>query len=249
MRFGSIWDDPNGFAFVLTFLIPFVLATRMSHLYRGLLTGILLLAMLLTQSLTGIFSFAVALISGVFLLALLLRTPGYWKQGFSLVMLYALGAILALTVIIKLPIFQEFLYLKSGSIDDHLRTMGAIHDATLVNYLGLRPADRVSETGYINLVYNFGVLYFLAYVAMLGYSLVRLMRKIRENQGQGGVEVYYGAFFYVLSFAVGMLNLPLDSVFPLNLILVACILVSYRRSEVRPPEQPVARTELTPVNG
>ncbi|MNT93742.1 hypothetical protein D3C72_2352860 [compost metagenome] len=67
---------------------------------------------------------------------------------------------------------------------------------------------------------------------MLGYALFRLMKKIHDNQGRDGVEVYYGAFFYVICFAIGMGNLPLDTVFPVNLILVACILFSYSRTEL-----------------
>lgn len=232
VRFGSIWDDPNGFAFMLCFLIPFVLAKRMNVALKALLTSFMLLMLLLTQSLTGIFAFALALILGVFLLGILVRNRRYWQQGFSLVFVYGLGAIVGVSVIFNLPIIKEFLELKSGSIEDHIEMMGVIHEAKLLNYLGLNPVDMVSETGYINIIYNFGLFYFLLYVGMLIYAVIRLMRKIQDNQGREGVEVYYAAFFFVLSFAIGMGNLPLDNVFPLNLILVVCIMFSYSRDEL-----------------
>ena len=229
VRFGSIWDDPNGFAFMLTFLIPFVLAKRINLLTKAALFVVLSIMMLLTQSLTGIFAFAVALIVGVFTLGLLLKDSTYWKQGLFLLLSYVFTAILVFSVVMNLEIVKEFLLLKSGSIEDHIELMGVIHQASALNYLGLGPKGVVSETGYINILYNLGIVYFLAYLVMLGYTLFRLVRAIRDNQGRRGVEVYYGAFFFVLSFAIGMGNLPLDGVFPLNLILVVCLLFTYGR--------------------
>ncbi|HEY9857798.1 MAG TPA: hypothetical protein V6D05_18780 [Stenomitos sp.] len=234
LRFGSIWDDPNGFAFMICFFIPFVLAKRMKLAPKVMLTSVLLIMLVLTQSLTGIFALAVALIVGVFLLGVLVRKRQYWLQGFSLLGLYVMGMLFVVTVVLNLPIIKHFLELKSGSIDDHIEMMGLIQKAKLLNYVGLNPVGMIAETGYINIVCNFGLVYLVLYVAMLAYAAFRLIRKIRDNVGRQGVEVYYGAFFFVLSFAFGMGNLPLDTVFPLNLILVACIMLSYNRAELVP---------------
>ena len=90
---------------------------------------------------------------------------------------------------------------------------------------GLSPAETFVEAGYLNLTMNHGLLYTIAYLVAAIIAGVRLFRLAQAGNGRPGNEVYWGSVLFLISFSVGMWNLPLERIFPNNLLLVLCLIL------------------------
>lgn len=229
VRFGSIWDDPNGFALIIPFLIPFVIKSKFGFVKKSLLVLSLLATLVFAQSITGVFTLVCSSMIGLLVLYLYdnrLR----WLQ-YSAHIVFGLFMLLLIYQFAVAPstFWKEYMELKQGSFEGH--AAGFLHFENLqVQYLfGLNtePLGKYAETGYVNLLLNFGVLYFLAFVYIGMATILRLAKIIRNNRESRHIRLFYAAYFYVIGFYVAMINLPIETVFPLNLILVLCIVLSY----------------------
>jgi len=220
-RFGSIWDDPNGFAFALIFLIGFVAHKRLTAIKKGILTVALIVMLILTQSFTGIAAGIGALFITGCIRMLYERDINISR---SIVRLTCLGCVLTVSAIalINTDLFRDLLYLKSSSISDHISAIQSLGQMGILQFLGLGPVGCPGESGYINMFLNFGLLYLLAYIYVGVVTVRRLIRIINQFKvtGASGIELVYGMLYFLVAFYIGMLNLPLDTVFPLNLLIV-----------------------------
>lgn len=226
VRFGSIWDDPNGFAMFISFLLPFALVKSGKLFPRIVWTVIFLFMLIITQSLTGIASTLTSLFIGIGLLYFVTSSRKTLKKFILLSIFYLIGVWIFVKVILPSPTIQLFLYLKSGSIEGHLNIFDYFNHVGILEYFGLNPFGMYGESGYVNIMLNFGLLYLVAFLILGIMTVFLLLNKIKKHKYQKGVEVYYGALFYVISYYVAMSNLPIDTVFPLNLFLVICIMIS-----------------------
>lgn len=223
VRFGSVWDDPNGFAFAICLLGPFVLSRGQRPItFRVLVITALLVVLLLTQSLTGIGAFFLSSIIGLAGLSCFRLT-----RMRMLAVIGALTTVFALlTILLYSQLAQEVISLKAQSIAEHIGSLDIIGDSDLLNFLGLSPSGRQGESGLINILVNFGVFFLFVYLAIGIRTAWRLAVKINRHGNEAGGELYYGAFFFVIAFYLGLLNLPVDTIFPLNLLMVIAIIIS-----------------------
>lgn len=227
VRFGSLWDDPNGFSIMLAFLIPFTWI-----LYKGklilLLTITLFLCLLATQSLTGIVSFIIAIL-GTQLLLIIATSKKKYYISFTIIML--------VTMVISTIIFQIyhsndavgiFIEAKSGSIEAHRSgAIEMINTASVLNILGLSPIGIHSEFGWLNILYNLGLFYTLIYVGIIANAILTFLISFKQEKNTGKRAFQYGAMVFLLSFTFALFNLPLEAVFPINYLIAILLVIAH----------------------
>lgn len=223
VRFGSIWDDPNGFALMISFFIPWVVFIKRRLPVKLLLAFGLLLMLILTQSFTGLAAVFVCLWVGIWLLAVVKTVPV--RIPIYVTIAYGILFCLFFAIVVPSQIYQFFMIHKAQSIKDHLSIFWYLKNIQVDRILGLNPAGMYGESGYINIMLNFGILFLVIYLLIGIIAVRRLLWMIRYFYGKSGVGLFYGAFFFLIAFYLGMLNLPLDTIFPLNLIQVICIML------------------------
>ncbi|CAM4323360.1 hypothetical protein L1N85_15190 [Paenibacillus alkaliterrae] len=226
VRFGSVWDDPNSFSFILAFLIPFVVLKKGAKIEKIFVVSFLLVALMLTQSLTGIAGVFASLFLGTFLINIVKPRKSSARLLFLIVILYSIGAIMCYILYLNSPQLQNLWYLKQDSINAHLNIIDTFYQAGYVELMGFNPQGMHGESGYINILLNFGIIYLIVYLLVQLIVIVKLLKIIKGSPKEGS-EIYYGALFFVISFALGMTNLPLDVAFPINLAYIICVIFVY----------------------
>ena len=245
VRFGSFLDDPNAFGILLALLLAFTMVYFRGW-KRKLILATLWLFLLLTQSLTGIL--AVPLAFGVYQILLLLHFRRVRARSVILVTLVVgAGVMLILAFLNKIIEVGTVVYLmKKGSIEDHYESFLRLFQISWVQLAGLRPANIFSETGYVNLIANFGLPYTLLYVTMVGLAIRKLFIAYLSSTQRDEKSIIFASLIYLLAFSIGMLNLPLEQVFPVNVLtglLVAMVLSGTLNHQPLPaprPRQPTA---------
>ncbi len=245
VRFGSFLDDPNAFGILLALLLGFTMIY-----FRGwkkkLMLATLWLFLLLTQSLTA-------------LLAVPFAFVGYQAmhllhfQRVRARSLVTVGLIVGTTVFVIVAFLNQIIevgtvvyLMKKGSIEDHYESFLRLFQISWVQLAGLRPANIFSETGYVNLIANFGLPYTLLYVTMVGLAIRKLFVAYLSTTQRDEKSVIFASLIYLLAFSIGMLNLPLEQVFPVNVLtglLVAMVLSGTLNHQPLPaprPRQPTA---------
>lgn len=236
VRFGGLWDDPNGFAVFLSFIIPFIYFSEMRHSRKILLIVINLVSLIATQSLTGIFAFVASLflVTGCLFLRPVARQ---WARRIGMIYLWL--AIFAFVGLTALMIFNlkfdltglaiRYLEGKQPSMNIHMESWSMITQGTgLPTILGMEPTGRLVESGYATLLLNFGVFTLLAYVLFLLAIFWKTINVLRAYHDQPGIAVFYGAAFFSAAYGVAMLNLPLQTVFPINLLFILFAILAFQ---------------------
>ncbi len=218
VRFGGVLDDPNGFGIMLSLFVGFSFTY-----FKGFLRVIILLglasSLLLTQSLTALAANTLA----VFLVLM-----GYTIYTFkaSKNLLWSIIMLLLVVLSILLYFFEEiisfiqlFLLLKAGSIEGHAESFDVLFESNAFHWLGFLSMNGFSETGYINLIVNLGILYILLY---LSYGFAAIYKCfiifVKSNHNRFIRSIALAALLYLITVYLGMLNLPLEQVFPINAI-------------------------------
>jgi len=224
VRFGSLWDDPNGFAMVIPLLMGFAYY-RYSGVYRWTVLALLALMLLGTFSITGCLSLALAVLLGA---AMVLLRSIAWVRKRDRNMAIALCAALLLAGIVLFAL-QEYVHMvleaKSGSIEDHMedywRMLASYTPGSIVGAELIKPG----EPGWLNLFADLGVVYFLCFLSVTAVSMVRWFMLWTGAEGSDRTmrPLAAGFFMFTAACAVGMSNLPVEDIFPVNLILAAGI--------------------------
>lgn len=218
VRFGGLLDDPNGFGIMLALFIGFSYV-YFKGLKRIIILGSLGLSLLLTQSLTalGAITFTVVLVMlGYMLFTYRASKTILWTGIFSLFFLTVLVAALFEQI---LAFIQLFLLLKAGSIEAHAGTLDVLIESNALHWLGLQSMNGFSETGYINLIINLGVLYTVFFLAYGLYAIYKYFLLFVASEGNKQVQsIALAGLLYLITVYLGMLNLPLEQVFPVNAI-------------------------------
>lgn len=218
VRFGSFLDDPNGFGILLTLFVGFSMAY-----YRGMHRVILLILFfsfsLLTQSLTAIsallFSIATYMIVLIHrpsnLLRILLLATSFFI--FAVAIAFAYWDILW-------GVTTQILESKSDSIVDHSTSFDFSSKITLLQLFGLSPQGQTGESGYINLIRNFGFVYLVVYVVIGLVTINRYFRVLLNRNITTDAKAFAtGAFFFLVAVYTATINLPFEAIFPINLFL------------------------------
>lgn len=244
-RFGSLWDDPNGFAIFLSFIIPFIYFSSIRRSWKILLIAINLVSLMATQSFTGIFAnFAsLLLVTG----CLFLRPVAHQQaRRIGLIYLYlTIAAIAGLTALILLNnkldltnVAIRYIAFKQGSINGHTASWLVMKNLGMPTVLGLKPTGFFGESGFVDLLVNFGVFALLAYVSFLIAIFWKTIKVLRTYYDQPGIAVFYGAAFFLAAYSVAMVNLPLQIVFPVNLLFVLFAALAFQTRRIMEWQSP-----------
>jgi hypothetical protein len=211
VRFGGFLDDPNGFA-AIWFLLMGWSYKRFKGRTRALVLAGTVISLLLTQSWTALVFFLVMLFFYVLIRAL--RHP---LSALLTICALPLCAIFLVQFITRLQegILWEALQEKQSSIEGHIFPwalwVSKWTDWALLGEWNYNPY----ESWWASAMVNFGVLWFVAYLALVTALLVCLLRASSKASAESR-PVYAGLFAFGLYFAVGSLNLPFPIIFPIN---------------------------------
>lgn len=226
VRFGSVWDDPNGFSFFLSFLIAYCLYGVGGTWGKRLLLLSLSAMLMLTQSLTGIFSTILGLFFTSWIGAIASRNPRNYRIALFISFLGILASIGVTIFLYRDSLLKELVLLKTASIEEHFKIRKHLFKAEVIQFLGFSPHGLYGESGYINMVLNYGFFYLFAYMYICGKTMLRLVWLLSKRRIEKCIEIYFGFFCFLVAYCLGMFNLPLDTVFPLNLFLVIVFMIT-----------------------
>lgn len=240
VRFGGIWDDPNGLAIMYSFTIPFIYFSKIGNIKKYSIIFLSVIGLLGTQSLTGVIAFSAGLALSTSLLFFVSPNKNFLIKFF--VLCFVLFVLLFLVYIFKdyltsvrdiFLIFEKFLLSKKGSIDDHSSSSTSMFAASdFLTILGVNATEMFGESGYLSLLLNFGIFAIVAYVLILVGVVIRLLYIIKKNKEGAGIEIYYASLFFTCAYMVGMTNLPYDRSFPMNLFFVIIALLAIHSDRV-----------------
>jgi hypothetical protein len=230
VRFGSIWDDPNGFAIFLSFLIPFgfIVTNGFSKIKRIIIILGLLISLMVTQSLTGIIGVLMTLIFGNILLLLLSNRTKYAKFIVKIIILFIIIGLILYNIDYIYNFIQQFMLMKQGSIEAHEKMFDVFKYLSFSVLIGVEPTGILSESGWFNIVFNFGILYTLTYLfvtvrAIIIYGNIILKRQNSNEE----LAIATGAFFFLICVTISSFNLPVAIMFPVNLLMILFISLSH----------------------
>lgn len=204
VRFGGAWDDPNGYAILLSFFFPYYFFETKGK-NRIIILGIILIMEILTWSSTGILCFVVSII----LLSLIkIKKNKLSKKGF----LFIMFGILLLTVLLEINLntiiqsVSDYLVQKQESIDSHLSGWD-LSEISVGSMLGVHPVDVGGEIGVVRL-FSFGGFWCLLAFMAVGIDSIRKLN-LKAETDKNDKAIYYGAVAYQIAFLLSQLNLPL----------------------------------------
>lgn len=205
VRFGGAWDDPNGFALLLSFYLPYTF-----YSFRGFKRGVLLLILfvflILTWSMTGIVAFF-----AVWMVCIIAKIS---KIKFHFSLAKFLGGIAAFVVLcIGLAAVTVyfwdyivfFLQAKQESIQQHLE--GWKVDLSFGLLSGLQPNGERPEPSMIALINHGGILHMLIFYGLGIYGLQCALKNCRSTDKNKN-PLFEGIAFYQACFLLVSLNLP-----------------------------------------
>ncbi len=236
VRFGSVFDDSNGFAVFLA-LFSFAPDLLKNKFNRNILRILIFLCLIATQSLTGISSFIVA-----YILVLLLRFLLFRKRNdliFMQVLFFLFGIFIMVIWLYLFEYIQLFIELKSLSAEQHINVFSMLNQITGKTLLVGGSQGMVGESGYLNLLFNFGALFVFLQILLLLLSFLAALRLFYHFKGNNiATSVLSSLLTFILSYSIAMINLPLEGVFPVNMLyyLILYSFLFYRRIDYNQKE-------------
>ena len=233
VRFGGIWDDPNGHCTFLSFFLPFVIYARTSSWRKFFDLSALTVMVLGTQSVTGV----IASLTGFFFSTTLLlfvesNRAAYRRVLMAPLLLLCIFLAMVFTLepfrTIVNDSFSTYLELKSGSVDGHAKSLELLATTEWLQLLGFEAADAWGESGYANWIVNYGLIYVMIFMSMALVMLFRTVTMIRRHRSNDFRILLCSIFCFQLTYIIGMVNLPLDTVFPANLLFVLLSALPFR---------------------
>ncbi|MGA5654618.1 hypothetical protein [Rahnella contaminans] len=232
VRFGSLQDDPNGYAFLMSALYFIGMSYRG---YKKTLFYVLYAAnLLLTISFTGMASVMFSII-----IVMILSIPVSFKKlmaaWFSLVF-----GVVGVMVLSQLPILQNILSTKQGSIDQHANLFSALMNIGIQDVMGMNPPGWIAESAYVNILLNFGILVTLVMYGMVITIIYRFSQHLKSHKRnfktiQKDPTYILGlcAMTFCIAVFIGGINLPLEVVFPVNALFpfflaLLCLISKHR---------------------
>ncbi len=214
VRFGGFLDDPNGFA-ALVFLLMGWSFYRHTGFTRVLCQASLLFCLLSTQSFTAL-GFLTVLSFGL-MVWFLLRRPLHLFWLIPVVVALTPLALGYYEKVLAAPI-RLLLLLKAPSIAQHSVSWGQwMSDWWRWVLTGTSPFT-FYESWWASSLINFGVIWYaidwLLILSLLG-AVIKTFRKVSSRSDKA---VLCGILIYSIYCIAGSVNLPLFTVFPLNVL-------------------------------
>ena len=220
VRFGGTWDDPNGFSLVLSFYMPYFFS-KAKGIRRVMLTGLSIMMLTLTWSLTGIFSCVCGIIMALFFLG----DKRTIKRLFFCI-IFILCVIISVYCIYHEKINKALIYFMSSkqeSISEHISGW-SLEGISVLTLVGLYPIDQFSEIGILRLVYMGGVPVLTLFVSIMIITLRKLRALIRK--GREYFAFVFGSTSFIFTFFISLCNLPLIFNFSCFGVFVAFVIVA-----------------------
>lgn len=222
VRFGSLLDDPNGFALLIALTLPVVIVGwKARPILRLVIVPALLVSLVLTQSFTGIVAVAFALLAGYF--ALNWRRP---LVASAIFILFPPVAVATWAFVTGSSVVKSVWLTKSGSVNDHASSLDALHEMGVADIFGFGEPTALIESSYVSMISNVGLPFTLIYVVLGLIGITRLHRTIKSLQGARRAGLHYGIYFYLIAYLIGSINMQFSQVFPLDLLYVVGICIS-----------------------
>lgn len=222
VRFGSVFDDPNGFAILIPLLIPVVLLWTRIGFWRFVVIALLGISLILTQSFTGVAGAAASLCIGFVLL-----NWGKWKRLLIFVLTVGLIGAAAVIVLLNSATFLKVVETKAGSMEAHSGSLDVLFDLSVPTVLGLGQPLGGVESSYVSLVANLGLFYTVVYTALGIWAICRYYRAVRSAARIQDVAASCGFFFFLIGYMVTSINLQAEAMFPANLLYAVAIGVAF----------------------
>ena len=231
VRFGGLWDDPNGFAFAWPLIFPILSSLRWKRLWTA--AGVV--ALLATGSLTGIASVVIGYVAAVMLLLFFRATaPTAWlRMGMVAVpaaLLLGAAASIEVDWSSLIDMASAFAASKSGSVEGHLYSLDIFRSLDAYTLLGLTPLDVFGESAYVNWLANYGLVYVATIVSVLAATTLRLAAVAARRRAQGREPVEFAMLWYMCAVSIGLINLPLDRTYPINFLTTLLCGITLRSS-------------------
>ena len=213
VRFGGFLDDPNGFAAILFLLLGYSYL-RFKGRRRYLVLSMLVVCLVLTQSWTALAFFLAVSFLWVFFKAL--------KRPLSAIVAICALPFVGVFALQLIPILQqgfllELLQSKQESIEGHIFPWSVwISKWTQWALLGDWKYNAYESFLQAAMV-NFGLLWFAAYLGLIIAMLVSMHQAFLKATEQSK-PVFAGLLLYACYFLCGSLNLPMPTIFPINVL-------------------------------
>lgn len=247
VRFGSLLDDPNGFALLVALALPVVfVAWKSRPVWRIVLCLALLVSLVLTQSFTGIAAVVLALLAGSF--ALNWRRPLVMAGFLILVPPVVLGV---WDYVTGSAVVQSVWLTKTGSVNDHASSLDALGAMGVADVLGFGIPTAAIESSYVSMISSVGLPFTVMYIILGLFGVTRLHKTIKSTQKGREIALHYGAYFYLIAYLIGSINMQFSQVFPVDLLYIVAICISlFKTSDPGQAGRPLNRTDagsrLTP---
>lgn len=220
VRFGSVLDDPNGYALLVALMLPVAwIRWKGRTIVRVLLAGGLIYSLIITQSFTGISAVTVAV--GIALFVRFRKAP-------SAIVFLAWGGMIGAVVLYfylnNSTFFSDLLVSKSGSFASHSASLDT-GNLGWVDLIGMGTDSGFRESTYLSLLFYIGIPGLVLYIGLGIVAAVRLTGLARSLPGTRGA-IYWGFLVFTLAYLIGGLNMHFSGVFPVDLLYAVGIAVS-----------------------
>ena len=206
IRYGSFYDD----SLVLGILLP-MFAGYFFNKYRNpfslvLITAIVCLIVVLTGSMTA-------------MAATLAYVVWSLRRRWDVLLTFLL--VIAVASIYLFEHFSDVLFFKADSIEGHFEGWRKLEQIGVLTLSGLRPLDSFAESGFLLLLYNFG-LPVLTMIVVLHFATLWSCRLVlrRDNSSTDSQAVAGAAEGLTFSVLLVSLNLPTIIIAPVYLLVV-----------------------------
>lgn len=236
VRFGSLQDDPNGYAFLMSAL--YFVGLSYCGYKKTIFYFLYAANLLLTISFTGMASVILSIVV-VIILSMPVSFNKLLTTWFSLVF-----GVIGVMLLSQLPILQNIISTKQGSIDQHANLFSVLSNIGISDVLGMNPPGWIAESAYVNILLNFGILVTLVMYGMVITILYRFSQHLKIHKKffytiKNDPTYILGlcALTFCLAVCIGGINLPLEVVFPVNALFpfflaLLCLISKYRYSSV-----------------
>jgi hypothetical protein len=168
VRFGSVYNDSLVFGIMIPMFMGFFLTDRRSSPQKQIA---IIFVSLASAILTG--GIVAMSTSALYLL---------WVYRYSFFKIIVSAFTLAAAILINWEQINLLFLVKSRSIEDHLSSLDVLNRLDLLTLSGLRPMDIFTESGYVNLIINYGFLVFLI-IFIVNFQILRISSSLRKSSG------------------------------------------------------------------